>query len=112
MSLTEIGSFQIEGRTISVRPANRQLFTCESWDDFRPIIGAELYGILRRNQPEEIVLYERGDSIFLQISYTDWDFGCRRDEYFRLTNAEMEKFLFYYCNMTRGSKIDWKEFGF
>ena len=113
MSLTEIGSFRIEGHKIAVLPANRGSFTCETWDDFRPILGAELYGILRRNPPEEIFLYERGDSNFLQTCYTDWEFGSGDAEHFRLTNAEMEKFLFYYCNIPNGgSKIDWKEFGF
>lgn len=111
MSLTEIGCFQVEGHRIPIRPSTSTIFLCESCDDFRPIIGAELYGILRRNPPEEVVLCEQGDSNYLQICYTDWEFGSGSVEHFRLTHAEMDKFLFYYCNTPRG-KVDWKEHGF
>lgn len=112
MSLIENGCFQVEGHRISIRHSTSAIFACEAWG-FRPVIGAELYGILRRNTPEEVVLFQQGDSNYLQICYAaNWNFGSTPEfEYFRVTNAEMDKFLFHYCNIPRG-KIDWKEQGF
>lgn len=103
MNLTEIGYFQVEGHKIPIRQTY-------FWDgEFRAVIAPELYGILSRNTPEEIVISEKSGVNYLQICHTDWAFDA---DYFCIADSEMDTFLYYYCNMKRKEKIDWKEHGF
>lgn len=109
----ELGSIRIEGRDIPFTPISKAIFVTESDYDFRPVTGAELYGILRRSNVSEVVVAQSWDVNLLQVCYNGWRFGGGRDlAHYKMSSSDMDLFLHYYCNMPRPQKIDWKEHGF
>lgn len=111
MNLTEIGYFQVEGHRIELRSIGTPNF---DWYYFHTICAAELYGILRTAKPLAIAVYEFNGFNYFHIRYEDNldEYGEYDREAFSLSDFEMDQFFFYYCNMPRKAKIDWKEHGF
>ncbi len=79
-------------------------------DEYPPICGASLYGILRTLIRKGIVFVGMtlcDEDIYLLITLNHNEAGR-----YRLKEDEMSKFLTFYCNIKCGPKINWLMEGF
>ena len=104
-NLNKIEYFPIEGQKICVK--NTSSFSTDY--NFRPIIAAEFYGILRnsKNKIKNVCWKSTNNQNYFEIDYNNFS----EKENFILSNSELDKFLTYFCNIYN-EEIDWKEHGF
>ena len=110
-NLLELGQCPVNDFLIPIQIGSTQNFVLYSLDEYRPVISAELFGILwsGRRSFTNIVIYDYCDWVYIHLNFYN---PLSQEELYRMTGCEFEHFSSFFCGIDSEKKMNWKKEGF